>query len=90
MLVQAIHSHIITSRLAVPLMIQRGRGLIVEITDGDFFGYRGNLFYDLVKISVIRLAMIMAYELRKTDICALALTPGFLRSEAMLDHFGVT
>jgi len=90
MLVQAIHSHIITSRLAVPLMIQRGRGVIVEITDGDFFGYRGNLFYDLVKISVIRLAMVMAYELRKTDICALALTPGFLRSEAMLDHFGVT
>jgi len=90
LLVQAIHSHIITSRLAAPLMIQRGRGLIVEITDGDFFGYRGNLFYDLVKISVIRLAMIMAYELRKTDICALALTPGFLRSEAMLDHFGVT
>jgi NAD(P)-dependent dehydrogenase (short-subunit alcohol dehydrogenase family) len=94
MLHQAVYSHIITSRYAAPLMIEHsktkhGRGLIVEITDGDFFGYRGNLFYDLVKISVIRLAMIMAYELRKTQVTALALTPGFLRSEAMLDNFGV-
>jgi NAD(P)-dependent dehydrogenase (short-subunit alcohol dehydrogenase family) len=94
MLHQAVHSHIITSRYAAPLMMKssnfkRGSGLIVEITDGDFFGYRGNLFYDLVKISVIRLAMAMAYELRKTKITALAVTPGFLRSEAMLDNFGV-
>jgi NAD(P)-dependent dehydrogenase (short-subunit alcohol dehydrogenase family) len=89
MLHQAVHSHILTSRHVAPLMVKRGAGLIVEITDGDFFGYRGNLFYDLVKISVIRLAMIMAYELRKTQITALAVTPGFLRSEAMLDRFGV-
>ncbi len=94
MLHQAVHSHIITSRHVVPLMLKdteakRRRGFIVEITDGDFFGYRGNLFYDLVKISVIRLAMAMAYELRKTEITALAVTPGFLRSEAMLDRFGV-
>jgi NAD(P)-dependent dehydrogenase (short-subunit alcohol dehydrogenase family) len=94
MLHQAVHSHIITSRYAAPLMIEHsktkhGKGLIVEITDGDFFGYRGNLFYDLVKISIIRLAMIMAYELRKTKITTLAVTPGFLRSEAMLDNFGV-
>jgi NAD(P)-dependent dehydrogenase (short-subunit alcohol dehydrogenase family) len=89
MLHQAVHSHIITSRYVAPLMVKRGRGLIVEITDGDFFGYRGNLFYDLVKISVIRLAMVMAYELRKTAITALAVTPGFLRSEAMLERFGV-
>lgn len=90
MLQQALHSHIITSRYTVPLLVERGRGLIVEITDGDFFGYRFNLFYDLVKMSVIRLAMAMAYELRKTQIAAVAVTPGFLRSEAMLDHFGVT
>ena len=89
MLHQAIHSHIITSRHVAPMIVKRSRGLIVEITDGNFFGYRGNLFYDLVKTSVIRLAMIMAYELRKTQITALAVTPGFLRSEAMLDHFGV-
>ena len=90
MLRQAVHSHIITSRYAVPLLVARGRGLIVEITDGDFFGYRFNLFYDLVKMSVIRLAMAMAYELRKTGIAAVAVTPGFLRSEAMLDRFSVT
>jgi NAD(P)-dependent dehydrogenase (short-subunit alcohol dehydrogenase family) len=95
MLKQAIHSHIITSHYAVPLMLGRGRGrrrrgIIFEITDGDAFYYRGNIFYDLVKISVIRLAFAMARELRKRNIASVALTPGFLRSEAVLDHFGVT
>lgn len=90
MLKQAIHSHIITSHYAVPLMLGRRRGIIFEITDGDAFYYRGNLFYDLVKISVIRLAFAMARELRKRDIVAVALTPGFLRSERVLEHFGVS
>src|SRR5467141_2959742 len=90
MLKQAIHSHIITSHYAAPLMLGRRRGIIVEITDGDAFYYRGNIFYDLVKISVIRLAFAMARELRKRDIASVAVTPGFLRSEAVLDHFGVT
>jgi NAD(P)-dependent dehydrogenase (short-subunit alcohol dehydrogenase family) len=90
MLKQAIHSHIITSHYAVPLMLGRRKGIILEITDGDAFYYRGNIFYDLVKISVIRLAFAMARELRKRDIVSVALTPGFLRSEAVLDHFGVT
>ena len=96
MLKQAIHSHIITSHYAVPLMLARGKkgkgrgGIIFEITDGDAFYYRGNIFYDLVKISVIRLAFAMARELRKRAITSVALTPGFLRSEAVLDHFGVT
>ena len=90
MLSTAIHSHIITSRLAVPLMLARSGGLIVEVTDGDSPAYRGNLFYDLVKHSVIRLAMAMAYELRGRRLTSVAVTPGFLRSEAMLDHFGVT
>src|SRR5437879_2716951 len=96
MLKQAIHSHIITSHYAVPLMLargrerRRGRGIIFEITDGDAFYYRGNIFYDLVKISVIRLAFAMARELRKRDIVSVALTPGFLRSERVLEHFGAT
>ncbi|TAK00948.1 MAG: SDR family NAD(P)-dependent oxidoreductase [Candidatus Manganitrophaceae bacterium] len=90
MLERAVHSHIITSRYAAPLMIPRREGLLIEITDGDTFGYRGNLFYDLVKVSVIRLAYGMSEELRPHRIAALAVTPGFLRSEAMLDHFGVT
>lgn len=90
MLQRGVQTHIITSRYAAPLMIGRGQGLIVEVTDGDTFGYRGNFFYDLAKISVIRLAYGMAEELRPHKITALAVTPGFLRSEAMLDHFGVT
>ena len=90
MLKQAIYSHIITAHYAVPLMLGRRRGIIFEITDGDAFYYRGNLFYDLVKISVIRLAFAMSRELRKRHIAAVALTPGFLRSEAVLEHFGVS
>ncbi len=90
MLKQAIHSHIITSHYAVPLMFGRRAAIIFEITDGDAFYYRGNIFYDLVKISVIRLAFAMARELRKRDIVSVALTPGFLRSESVLDHFGVS
>lgn len=93
MLERAIFTHIITSRYGVPLMVARNQGLIIEITDGDTLTYRGNLPYDLVKTSVIRLALAQAEDLKtqKLDgITALALTPGFLRSEQMLDHFGVT
>jgi NAD(P)-dependent dehydrogenase (short-subunit alcohol dehydrogenase family) len=90
LLANAINTHIITSRFAAPLMLETGNGLIVEITDGNSLGYRGNLYYDLVKHSVIRLAFAQAYELRNKNITALALTPGFLRSETMLELFGVT
>ena len=90
MLRQGIETHIITSHYAVPLMVSRKSGLILEITDGVGTGYRGSLFYDLVKTSVIRLALAQAVELRQHRVAALALTPGFLRSEEMLDHFGVT
>ncbi len=90
MLQRAVHSHIITSRYAVPLLLIQPGGLIVELTDGDGYWYRGNLFYDLVKTSIIRLAFSMAQELRKQQVTALAVTPGFLRSEATLEHFGVT
>jgi NAD(P)-dependent dehydrogenase (short-subunit alcohol dehydrogenase family) len=93
MIDQAIWSHILTSHYAAPLMFDRaghGTALIVEITDGDFYGYRGNIFYDLVKSTVIRLAFIQARELRKQDVAAVAVTPGFLRSEFMLERFGVT
>jgi len=90
MLKQAIHSHIITAHYAAPLMLGRKGGIIFEITDGDAFYYRGNLFYDLVKISVIRLAFAMARELEKRNLVSVALTPGFLRSERVLEHFKVT
>jgi NAD(P)-dependent dehydrogenase (short-subunit alcohol dehydrogenase family) len=87
---RAVLSHIITSKHGAPLLIKRGGGLLVEITDGVGDHYRGSLFYDLAKTSVNRLAFIMAEELRPHGITALAVTPGFLRSEAMLEHFGVT
>ncbi len=87
---RGVFTHTVTSRYAVPLMLGQERGLLVEITDGDSFGYRGSLWYDLVKMSVIRLAFAMSRELRRTGVTALAVTPGFLRSEAMLEHFGVT
>ena len=90
MLRQAIDTHIITSRHGAPLLLETGGGLIVEVTDGNSFGYRGNLFYDLVKSSVIRLAFGMAYELRRRNVTAVAITPGFLRSEEMLEKFGIT
>lgn len=90
MLQRAIHSHILTSRWGVPLMIPRKQGLVVEITDGDGLYYRGNLFIDLCKVLGIRLAWSMALELRKHKIAAVALTPGYMRSEEILDHWGVT
>lgn len=90
MLERAVDSHLITSRLGVPLMVARGRGLVIEVTDGTSAGYRGNLTYDLAKASAIRLAYGMAKDLRGTGVTALALSPGFLRSEAILDHFDVT
>jgi NAD(P)-dependent dehydrogenase (short-subunit alcohol dehydrogenase family) len=105
MLERAIFTHIITSRYGVPLMVARREGLIVEITDGDTLEYRGNFLYDFVKTSVIRLAVGMAGDLsgrmvttepgikleqKEQKITTLALTPGFLRSEEMLDHFGVS
>jgi NAD(P)-dependent dehydrogenase (short-subunit alcohol dehydrogenase family) len=94
-----LRTHVLTTHHATPLMLGSG-GLIVEITDGDFLGYRGTWFYDLAKIVPIRLAYGMAADLElraqtagaetRGKLTALALTPGFLRSEAMLDFFGVT
>ncbi|MBI5537009.1 MAG: SDR family NAD(P)-dependent oxidoreductase [Deltaproteobacteria bacterium] len=85
---RAIKTHVITSYHALPRL--RPRGLVVEITDGDAYFYRGHFFYDLVKTTVIRMAFALSQELLERGITALAVTPGFLRSEWMLDHFGVT
>jgi len=86
---QAVDTHIVTSWHAAPLLIRRRSGLILEITDGMSSRYRGSLFYDLAKASAIRLALAQAEELSPHGVTALALTPGFLRSEAVLDQFGV-
>ena len=90
MLERAVHTHIITSRYGTPLMRTGSGGLIIEVTDGAFLGYRGSLFYDLCKMAAIRLAYAMSVELTGQPITAMAITPGFLRSEAVLDHFGVS
>jgi NAD(P)-dependent dehydrogenase (short-subunit alcohol dehydrogenase family) len=87
---QAVETHVITSRYALPLMVARRKGLVVEVTDGNTARYRGSSFYDLAKSAVIRLAVAQAAELKPHGVAAVAVTPGFLRSEAMLEHFGVT
>src|SRR5262249_19573325 len=75
---RAVLSHLITARFAAPLLVERGAGLIVEITDGEGPWYRGSVFYDLAKSSSIRLAFALAQELRPKGVAALSLTPGFL------------
>jgi len=87
---QAVETHVITSRFALPLMVARKSGLVVEVTDGNTARYRGSFFYDLAKSAVIRLAVAQAAELKPHGVAAVAITPGFLRSEAVLEHFGVT
>ena len=88
---QAVHTHIITAAAAAPLLVANGRGLVLELTDGKAGDpYRGTLYYDLAKDQVTRLALGMAGDLRPHGVAVLALAPGFLRSEAMLDRFGVT
>jgi NAD(P)-dependent dehydrogenase (short-subunit alcohol dehydrogenase family) len=86
---RAVHSHLITSHYAAPLMVDRKSGLIIEITDGIDYSYRGNLYYSLAKISTIHLAEAMAADFQPFGITAVSVTPGFLRSEEMLEHFGV-
>jgi NAD(P)-dependent dehydrogenase (short-subunit alcohol dehydrogenase family) len=90
MLRNGLHSHIITSRYAAPLMLESPGGLIVEIGDGDTLDYRATLFYDLVKIAVSRFALAMAEDLYRHGVAAVAVTPGFMRTESILEHFGVT
>lgn len=87
---RAVLTHLITSQQAVPLMLEHRGGLIVEVTDGQGAQYRGNLSYDLAKTAVNRLALAQAEELRAYGVTAVAVTPGFLRSGAMLDGFAVT
>jgi NAD(P)-dependent dehydrogenase (short-subunit alcohol dehydrogenase family) len=84
-------SHIVTSHFAVPLMVGTPGGLIVEMTDGVGDELREwNFYYDLEKAINIRLARSLAQQLRKARIAVVALSPGFMRSEEVLDHLGVT
>ena len=90
----AVDTHAITSHFAIPLLIKDPGGLVVEVTDGtDEYNathYRVSFFYDLAKASVNRMAFALAHELRPHGATAVSLTPGWLRSEAMLEAYGVT
>jgi NAD(P)-dependent dehydrogenase (short-subunit alcohol dehydrogenase family) len=90
----AVDTHAITSHVALPLLIRTPGGLVVEVNDGtteyNATHYRVSFFYDLAKSSVNRMAFALAHELRKHGATAVSLTPGWLRSEAMLDAYGVT
>jgi NAD(P)-dependent dehydrogenase (short-subunit alcohol dehydrogenase family) len=94
MLRLAIDTHLITSHFALPLLIRRPGGLVVEMTDGTLeynaANYRLSTFYDLAKTSVIRLAFAQGKELAPHGCTAVALTPGWIRSEMMLEAYGVT
>ncbi|MGH9158895.1 MAG: SDR family oxidoreductase [Vicinamibacteraceae bacterium] len=90
----AIETHAITSHFALPLLIEQPGGLVVEVNDGtaeyNERTYRNSFFYDLPKAAVLRMAFALAHELKPHGATAVSLTPGWLRSEAMLDAFGVT
>jgi len=90
----AIDTHAITSHFALPLLIRRPGGLVVEVTDGtadyNADNYRVSFFYDLAKAANIRMAFALGHELAPHGATAVALTPGWLRSEAMLDAYQVT
>src|SRR3989449_269483 len=87
---QSLVSHIITAKYAAPYMIRQHRGLIVEVTENDVLSAGGNPVTQTVKLALKGLALNMAAELRPHGVAAVSITPGFLRSEAMLEHFGVT
>jgi NAD(P)-dependent dehydrogenase (short-subunit alcohol dehydrogenase family) len=90
----AIDTHLITSHHLLPLLIERPGGLLVEVTDGtsDYNAsrYRLSVFYDLAKVAVNRLAFSQGHELALHQGTAVAITPGWLRSEMMLDAYSVT
>lgn len=90
----AVDTHAITSHFALPLLLETAGGLVVEVTDGtaeyNSASYRVSFFYDLAKAANLRMAFALGHELGPRGATAVALTPGWLRSEAMLEAFGVT
>jgi NAD(P)-dependent dehydrogenase (short-subunit alcohol dehydrogenase family) len=90
----AVDTHAITSHFAIPLLIETPGGLVVEVNDGtaeyNASHYRNSFFYDLAKAAVLRMAFALGHELKPHGATAVSLTPGWLRSEAMLEAFGVT
>jgi NAD(P)-dependent dehydrogenase (short-subunit alcohol dehydrogenase family) len=87
---QALVSHLITAKHAALTMMPAKRGLIVEVTEGDQFGAGGNPMTQVVKLALKAMALNMAAELKPHGVTAVAIVPGFLRSETMLENFKVT
>ncbi len=87
---QAVLSRLITAKHAARLMIPRRRGLIVEVTESDLLLSSGDALTQLLRFAQKAMAAIHAAELRRHGVVAIAITPGFLRSEHMLEYFGVT
>jgi NAD(P)-dependent dehydrogenase (short-subunit alcohol dehydrogenase family) len=85
-----VWKHVLTAQHAAALMVERRAGLIVELTEGDSLGYNPNLYWDLVKTSLARTVYVMAEELAPHGVTVLSLTPGYLRSEYMLEKLGVS
>jgi NAD(P)-dependent dehydrogenase (short-subunit alcohol dehydrogenase family) len=90
----AVDTHAITSHFAIPLLVAQPGGLVVEVNDGtaEYNGsnYRNSFFYDLAKAAVLRMGFSLGHEVESHGATAVSLTPGWLRSEAMLEEFGVT
>ncbi|MFD6496076.1 SDR family oxidoreductase [Streptomyces sp. NPDC060188] len=90
----AVETHAVTSHHALPLLLRRPGGLVVEMTDGtaeyNRDTYRVSFFYDIAKSAVLRMAFALGHELGPRGATAVALTPGWMRSELMLEAFGVT
>jgi len=87
---QGLLSHVLTAKYAARHMIKQRGGLIIEVTEGDLLLCGGNILAQLVKFSLKGLALMLAEELRRHRVAAIAITPGYLRSEFMLEHFKVT
>lgn len=89
-----VDTHLITNHYALPLLLRQPGGLVVEMTDGtaayNATHYRNSIFYDLAKTTILRLGWALAQELAPHGATAVTVTPGWLRSEMMLDGFGVT
>jgi NAD(P)-dependent dehydrogenase (short-subunit alcohol dehydrogenase family) len=90
----AVETHLVTSHFLLPLLIKQPGGFLVEVTDGTLDynakNYRISVYYDLAKVAINRLAYSQGHELAAHGATAVAISPGWMRSEIMLDHFGVT
>jgi NAD(P)-dependent dehydrogenase (short-subunit alcohol dehydrogenase family) len=87
MFTAGVRAHIVATRYAMPLMLPHHQGLIINTTFSDRGKYLDNFFYDLAKHTLVRMAFGMHQDLKAYNIAAVALSPGFMRTEAVLSHY---